>query len=87
MLRIDRDGHLDHSEAYDMSQLVREYKPCTWGKTCRFHEVMASTQGDMAILHTLYRQEDRRDSPSSHILLIQIQLLSVQPHMPPAWRP
>ena len=27
-LRIGRDGHLDQSEAYDISQLVREYGPC-----------------------------------------------------------
>ena len=58
-----------------------------WGKTCRFHVVVASTQGDMAILRTLHRQEDPRDSTSSHNLLIQIQLLSVQPHMPPTWKP
>ena len=27
-LLICRDGHLDQSEAYDISQLVREYGPC-----------------------------------------------------------
>ena len=27
-LLIGRDGHLDQSEAYDISQLVREYGPC-----------------------------------------------------------
>ena len=26
-LLIGRDGHLDQSEAYDISQLVREYRP------------------------------------------------------------
>ena len=48
---------------------------------------MASTQGGMAILHTLHRQVDHRDSPSSYMLLIQSQSLSVQPHMSPAWKP
>ena len=28
-LRIGRDGHLDQSEAYDISQRVREYRPST----------------------------------------------------------
>ena len=28
-LLIGRDGHLDQSEAYDISQLVREYGPST----------------------------------------------------------
>ena len=27
-LGIGRDGHLDQSQAYDVSQLVREYGPC-----------------------------------------------------------
>ena len=29
-LLIGRDGHLDQSEAYDLSQLVREYWPGRW---------------------------------------------------------
>ena len=58
-----------------------------WGKTFRLHVGMASTQGDMAILHTLLRQQDPRASPSSYILLIQMQSLFVQPHMPPTWKP
>ena len=58
-----------------------------WGKTYRFYVVMASTRGDMAILHTLLHQQDPRVSLSSHIWLIQIQSLFVQPHMPPTWKP
>ena len=59
------------------------------GKTCRFYAVMVSTRGDMAILHIglLLHQQDPRDSPSSHISLIQMQSLFVQPHMPPTWKP
>ena len=47
-LRIGRDGHLDQSEAYDISQLVRKYGPCIsllsvftqWpaSKECKNHE-------------------------------------------------
>ena len=58
-----------------------------WGKTFRLHVGMASTREDMAILHTLLRQQDPRNSPSSYILLIQMQSLFVQPHMPPTWKP
>ena len=83
-LLIGRDGHLDQSEAYDISQLVREYGPsCTQlperynihGKT---HTTIKVT---VQLGHEPYQSNgDTFDTTPLRIIRTTLQLLQYSPY-------